>query len=338
MIYYLGELIECGELNVTSANSVDGWLKLAGDTAMIRFELDSIEVQALIGCQMKFAHSGAIELPDVDEKPKYASPAIVDLLGSLQTGQLITLGLADIVPADFDSQEVRVRRTNGYRGRMQLVWESEDGLIDITISDCEMDVTWENAAAQSNGIPAVANTPQVGDYPTATNVSGKIQKKVVRQLHQARAFGDSEDHRGEYLLSLCMPSNEDLTNMENFQVQTMLHRVEDEKTPRLVEFMGEISQKANNIPVYELIEPPIQTPKIEDMSTEQLQVKLVEITRRLMALGIEFKACEHFDDAHTYDWIVNRVIAWEHVHPKLKEFKMRRCFDSAFWCDECTQD
>ena len=78
MIYYLGELIECGELNVTSANSVDGWLKLAGDTAMIRFELDSIEVQALIGCQMKFAHSGAIELPDVDEKPKYASPAIVD--------------------------------------------------------------------------------------------------------------------------------------------------------------------------------------------------------------------------------------------------------------------
>ncbi|MBT4847288.1 MAG: hypothetical protein HON92_17835, partial [Planctomycetaceae bacterium] len=70
MIYYLGELIECGELNVTSANSVDGWLKLAGDTAMIRFELDSIEVQALIGCQMKFAHSGAIELPDVDEKPK----------------------------------------------------------------------------------------------------------------------------------------------------------------------------------------------------------------------------------------------------------------------------
>ena len=121
MIYYLGELIECGELNVTSANSVDGWLKLAGDTAMIRFELDSIEVQALIGCQMKYAHSGAIELPDVDEKPKYASPAIVDLLGSLQTGQLITLGLADIVPADFDSQEVRVRRTNGYRGRMQLV-------------------------------------------------------------------------------------------------------------------------------------------------------------------------------------------------------------------------
>ena len=139
-------------------------------------------------------------------------------------------------------------------------------------------------------------------------------------------------------MSLCMPSNEDLSKMENFQVQTMLHRVEGEKTPRLVEFMGEISQKSNSIPVYELIEPPIQTPKIEDMSTDQLQAKLVEITRRLMALGIEFKACEHFDDAHTYDWIVNRVIAWEHVHPKLKEFKMRRCFDSAFWCGECTQD
>jgi hypothetical protein len=338
MIYYLGELIECGELNVTSVSSVDGWLKLAGETKMIRFELHSIESQTLIGCQIKFAHSAATELPDDDEQSKYSSPAIVDLLGPSQTGQVITLELADVVPDDFDSHEVRVRRANGYRGRMQFVWKSEDGLIDITISDCEMDVTWENAAAQSNETHTVATTTKFGAYPTANTFSGKMQEKVVRQLHQARAFGESEDHRGEYLLSLCMPSNEDLTNMANFQVQTMLHRVEDEKTPRLVEFMDEISQKANNIPVYELIEPPIQTPKIEDMSTEQLQAKLVEITRRLMALGIEFKACKHFDDAQTYDWIVNRIIAWEHVHPKLKEFKMRRCFDSAFWCDVCIQD
>ncbi|MBT4723700.1 MAG: hypothetical protein HOB29_01945 [Planctomycetaceae bacterium] len=329
MIYYLGELIECGELNVTSASSIDGWLKLVGETEMIRFELNSIEVQPLIGCQMKFAHNAATEVPSVDESPKYSSPAVVDLLGPLQTGRMITLKLADIVPDDFDAQEVRVRRANGYRGRMQLVWKSEDGLIDITISDCEMDVAWENTAA---------NTTKLDAYSVANDFSSEIQEKVVRQLHQARAFGESEDHPGEYLLSLCMPSNEDLTNMANFQAQTMLHRVEDEKTPRLVEFMGEISQKANNIPVYELIEPPIQTPKIEEMSTEQLQAKLVEITRRLRALGIEFKACEHFDDAHTYDWIVNRVIAWEHVHPKLKEFKMRRCFDSAFWCDECKQD
>jgi len=329
MIYYLGELIECGELNVTSVSSVDGWLKLAGETEMIRFELDSIEVQPLTGCQMKFAHSAATELLGVAKLPKYSSPAVVDLLGPLQTGRVITLKLEDIVPDDFDSQEVRVRRANGYRGRMQLVWKSEDGLIDITISDCEMDVTWENAAA---------NTTKFDAYPLANDFPPEIQEKVVRQLHQARAFGESEEYRGEYLLSLCMPSNEDLTNMSNFQLQTMLHRVEDENAPRLVEFMGELSQKANNIPVYELIEPPIQTPKIEDLSTEQLQAKLVEITRRLMALGIEFKACEHFNDAHTYDWIVNRVIAWEQVHPKLKEFKMRRCFDSAFWCDECIQD
>ncbi len=329
MIYYLGELIECGELNVTLTSSIDGWLKLAGETELMRFELDSAEVQTLIGCRLKFAHIAATELPDVDEQSKDSSPVIVDLLGPVQTGRVVTLRLTDIVPDDFDSQEVRVRRANGYRGRMQLVWESKDGLIDITISDCEMDVTWENTAA---------NTTKFDAYPVANDFSPEIQEKVVSQLHQARAFGESEDHRGEYLLSLCMPSNEDLTNMANFQVQTMLHRVEDENAPRLVEFMGEISQNANNIPVYELLEPPIQTPKIEDMSTEQLQAKLVEITRRLMALGIEFKACEHFDEAHTYDWIVNRVIAWEHVHPKLKEFKMRRCFDSAFWCDECIQD
>lgn len=329
MIYYLGKLIECGELNVTSASSLDGWLKLAGEIKMIRFELDSIEVQRLIGCQIKFAHSAAAELPSVDELPKYSSPAVVDLLGPLQTGRVITLKLDDIVPDDFDAQKVRVRRANGYRGRLQLVWKSEDGLIDITISDCEMDVTWGNTAALSTKLDV---------HPLANDFSPEIQEKVIRQLHQARAFDESEDHRDEYLLSLCMPSNEDLTNMANFQMQTMLHRVEDEKTPRLVEFMGELSQKVNKIPVYELIEPPIQTPKIEDLSTEQLQAKLVEITRRLMAVGIEFKACEHFDEAHTYDWIVNRVIAWEHVHPKLKEFKMRRCFDSAFWCDECIQD
>ena len=75
MIYYLGKLIECGELNVTSASSLDGWLKLAGEIKMIRFELDSIEVQRLIGCQIKFAHSAAACL-------LYTSPSPRDQRGS----------------------------------------------------------------------------------------------------------------------------------------------------------------------------------------------------------------------------------------------------------------
>ena len=243
----------------------------------------------------------------------------------------MTLKLANIVPADFDSDEVRVRRANAYRGCLQLVWESDDGLVDITIKDCEMDVSWKNE------MPREAQSDHVLQA-TAAGIPADLQQSVARQLHQAAVFREDDDYGGEYLLSMCMPSNQDLDDVAPFQMQTMLHRVKETPMDRLVEFMEEISNAKKNVPVYELIEPPIQTPCLEEMSPLQLTAKLQEIKHRLLDVGIEFKTCQHFDDAHTYDWLIHHIIAWEQVHPQLNEFKMRRCFDTALWCDPCNID
>nr|MCS5584196.1 hypothetical protein [Pseudomonadales bacterium] len=123
MIYYLGDLVECGELNVSSSAGVDGWLQLSGEDQLIRFELDSLTSLALGGCQLKFAHSNQV---DCSNEPLLPDLTILDSIKPLQQGRLVTLKLSDVVPDDFDSEEVRVRRANSYRGQLQLVWESTD--------------------------------------------------------------------------------------------------------------------------------------------------------------------------------------------------------------------
>ncbi len=335
MIYYLGDLVECGEFNVRHSVGVDGWLQLSGEEQLIRFELDSRTSLALGGCRLKFAHSHPVDFSD---EPLLPNLTILDSIEPLQQGRLVTLKLSDVVPDDFDSEQVRVRRANSYRGRLQLVWESPDGLMDVSIMDCEMDVFWKNSASQREedlDLPEVVNgVPNSG----SPSISMTVQDSVTQQLPHASMFDQQDNHAGEYLLSMCMPSNQDLESRPDLQLQTMLHRVEDSSMDRLVEFMEEISQREKNIPIYELIEPPIQTPRLEEMSSELLKSKLTEITERLQNVGIEFTACDHFDAAHTYDWLVNRIIAWEQVHPHLNQFKMRRCFNTASWCDRCRTD
>ena len=74
---------------------------------------------------------------------------------------------------------------------------------------------------------------------------------------------------------------------------------------------------------------------VEDMSRDQLQDKVLEILGRLSVLGVEFKRCEHFDNAKLYDWLIHKVIPWERVHPELQQFQMTRFFDTSLWCDDC---
>jgi len=335
MIYYLGDLVECGEFHVSRSSGVDGWLQLSGEQPVIRFELNSRTSLALSGCRVKFTHLHPV---DSSDELRPSARTILDSIKSVQQGRLITLKLSDVVPDDFDSEQVRVRRANSYRGQLQLVWESPDGLIDVSVRDCEMDVFWKNSAntgGAGRGGREVVNGVSSLSFPT-NSVTG--QDSVNHQRPHASTFDAQDDDTGEYLLTMCMPGHQDLESMPDLQMQTMLHRVEDSSMDRLVEFMEEISQREKNTPIYDLIEPPIQTPQLEEMSSELLESKLMEIRERLQNVGIEFTVCDHFDAAHTYDWLVNRIIAWEQVHPHLNQFKMRRCFNTASWCERCRTD
>ena len=311
MIHHLGHLVRRGEMTITESNQVEGWLQLYGQETLIRYELESNQDTPLVGCRITFE-------PELVEDGETELPSEIQ---AIQFGDLISLMIREVEPPMFDHTNIDLKVDGTYRCSLQLVWESHDGIIDVAIAPAQIDVQWNDAELrQSDTIPE-------------SILPVKYRETINQRLEQIdKAY--SEDN-GEYLISVKIPSDAQLENLAEFQIQTMVHKVEEGPKHRMIEFMKETSTQEKNIPICDLLEPPIKTPLVEDMSRDQLQDKVLEILGRLSVLGVEFKRCEHFDNAKLYDWLIHKVIPWERVHPELQQFQMTRFFDTSLWCDDC---
>ena len=311
MIYHLGHLIQQGELTISDTHRVEGWLQLHQQDTLVRFELNSNQPTPMAGCRITFSPG----------KPVGHEGDLPTEIQPIQFGDLISLMIRDVEPPLFNHNNVELRVDGSYSCNFQLVWESKDGIVDLAIEQAQLDVQWNDAELrQSETLPEAM-------FPA--RFSNSINERL-EQIDQAY-----REDNGEYLISVKMPSEAQLENLAEFQIQTMVHRLEEGPKHRMVEFMKEISSQEKNVPLCELLEPPIQTPRAEDMSPDELQDKVLEILGRLSVVGVEFKRCKHFDNAQLYDWLIHKIIPWERVHPQLQQFQMTRFFDTSLWCEQC---
>ena len=311
MIHHIGALVRQGEMTISKSNRFQGWLQLFGQEELIRFELDSQEPSAFAGCRFSFK-------PDSTYNPKMNEiPAVL----SIQNGKLIALRIDKVDPPMIPWND-GVKVDGEYQCDFQLVWETQDDIIDIAINQAYLKMDCGNKASPE----------QVDELPEET-VHSPLLHSISERIEQIdKAYGNDQ---GEFLISIKMPTESQLNDLVIPHHQTMVHKVEEGPKDRMIDFMKEISEQNNNILISDLLEPPIQTPAPENMSDEQLQDKVVEILGRLSILGIEFKRCEHFDNKLLYDWLINKVIPREKVHPKLQQYQMTRFFDTSLWCDHC---
>ncbi len=311
MIHHLGPFIRRGEMTISENNRFEGWLQLCGQDTLIRFELDIQERSALAGCQFSF---------QPPSNPVQDSPQAPDI-HSIQFGKLIALRIDNVEPPMFTHNHVELRADGEYQADFQLVWETQDEIIDVAINSAKLKMNWQDAQLK-----------QSDDLPESM-LPAPIRQSIHDRIDQIdKAYGDDS---GEFLISVKMPTESQLEDLATVQLQTIVHKVEDGPKHRMIEFMKEISEQDKNILICDLLEPPIQTPSIEDMCADELQDKVLEILGRLSVLGVEFRRCEHFDNSKLYDWLVNKVIPWERVHPQLQQFQMTRFFDTSLWCDDC---
>ena len=311
MIHHLGPFVRRGEMTISENNRFEGWLQLCGQDTMIRFELDVQERSALAGCQFSFQ--------PLSNPQQNAS--VAPEIHSIQFGKLITLRIDNVEPPMFTHNHIELRADGEYQADFQIVWETQDEIIDVAINSAKLKMSWQDAQLK-----------QSEDLPESM-LPAPIRQSIHDRINQIdKAYGDDS---GEFLISVKMPTESQLEDLATVQLQTIVHKVEDGPKHRMIEFMKEISEQDKNILICDLLEPPIQTPSIEDMGADELQVKVLEILGRLRILGVEFRRCEHFDNLKLYDWLVNKVIPWERVHPQLQQFQMTRFFDTSLWCDEC---
>ncbi len=323
MIHHLGHLVRQGEMTISKTNRMEGWLQLLGQDALIRFELDSPDPSAMAGCRFTFQPQQAetSEATSAGESIQPAENLLLPEIESIQFGKLIALRVTDVQPPMFSHNHVELRVDVQFQCDFQLVWESHDGIIEIAFNPADLEMYWDEAVLrQSEELPE-------------SMLPSSFRDSITQRIEQIdKAYGEEN---GEYLISVKMPSDAQLEDLASFQLQTMVHKVEEGPKHRMIEFMKEISSQEKNILLCDLLEPPIETPAPEAMTDEQLQDKVTEILGRLSVLGVEFKCCEHFDDKLLYDWLVNKVIPWERIHPQLRQFQMTRFFDTSLWCDDC---
>jgi len=311
MIHHLGPLVRRGEITISQHDRFKGWLQLFGQETPIRIELDSEKPSGMAGCRFVFQ-------PDATWKPKNK-----DLLSvpSIQFGKLVALRLENVAPASCTQNDIPSKIEGDYQCNFQFAWETEGEIMNISINPASLKMHWADASlGETENLPEALFPATLGNF-----INGRIEK-----IDQA--FGDNV---GELLISVKMPTESQLEDLANLQIQTKVPRIEHGAGNKMIEFIKEISEQDKNILIRELLEPPIQTPAAEDMSNSELQDKVVEILGRLSVLGIEFKRCEHFDDKMLYEWLVNKVIPWEKVHPELHQYQMSRLFDTSLWCEAC---
>jgi len=311
MIHHLGPLVRRGEITISQHDRFKGQLQLFGQEAPIRIGLDSEKPSGMAGCRFSFQ-------PNANWKPK-----INDLpsVPTIQFGKLVTLRLENVAPPICTQNDIPSKIAGNYQCDFQFVWETKGEIIDISINPAHLKIHWaDTSLGQTKNLPKAL-------FPASLGNSNNGRIETID-----KAFGDN---CGELLTSVKIPTESQLEDLANLQIQTNMPRIEHGAGNKMIEFMKEISEQDKNILISELLEPPIQTPAAEDMSNSELENKVVEILGRLSMLGIEFKRCEHFDNKVLYEWLVDKVIPWEKVHPELHQYQMSRLFDTSLWCDEC---
>ena len=309
MIHHLGPLVRRGEITISQHDQFEGWLQLFGQETLIHFELDSEKPSGMAGCRFLFQSDATYE-PEIKDLPT---------VRSMQFGKLIALRLDNVEPPMFIQQHLASKIDDDHQCDFQFAWESEDEITNIAINPAHVKMHWADPALRK-----IENLPEAlfpGPLRHSTN-------EPVEPI-------DNGDDCDQFLLSIKMPTESLFEDPANLQIQPIVHKVAQGTKNKMIDFMKEISEQDKNILICDLLEPPIQTPATADMSKSELQDKVVEILGRLSRLGIEFKRCEHFGNKMLYDWLVNKIIPFEKVHPELDQYPMIRFFDTSLWCAEC---
>ena len=311
MIHHLGPLVRRGEITISQHDRFKAWLQLFGQEAPIRIELDSEKPSGMAGYRFSFQ-------PNATCKPKFNDLPVVP---SIQFGKLVALRLENVTPPICTQNNIPFQIDAVYQCDFQLAWQTESELINISINPARLTMHCTDASLGTTENLSEASFPKS---------PGNSINTCIEKIDNA--FGND---CSELLISAKMPTESQLEDLANLQIQTNVPHIEFKTGNKMIEFIKEISEQDKNILIRELLEPPIQTPAAEDMSNSELRDKVVEILGRLSMLGVEFKRCEHFDDKMLYAWLVNKVIPREKVHPELHQHQISRLFDTSLWCEAC---
>ena len=170
----------------------------------------------MAGCRFAFQ-------PDATWKPKNKDLPSVP---SIQFGKLVALRLENVAPASCTQNDIPSKIEGDYQCNFQFAWETEGEIMNISINPASLKMHWADASlGETENLPEALFPATLGNF-----INGRIEK-----IDQA--FGDN---LGELLISVKMPTESQLEDLANLQIQTKVPRIEHGAGNKMIEFIKEI--------------------------------------------------------------------------------------------------
>jgi hypothetical protein len=196
-------------------------------------------------------------------------------------------------------------------GRLSLEWFSQNGRVTLDLAD-----------------PVLEAVPDEDDLDQDAEDEAEAD---LAALAGGEDFDDDEDPYGLFPQDL----------MEHFDAEAdQLDReiLPDGETIRgmsEVEYMEDLIENGEGVPIGNVFDPPIRLPRPEGISDAVAEAALKKLLAKLARHGISLDICEHFSPRDSYQLLLDEICPFEMTHPNLEATRWVQHFSTSDFCETC---
>ena len=220
-----------------------------------------------------------------------------------------------------------------WKPRLYFEWYSQNGRVVLELVDPIIKFTdgQEPGEVELEDPPFPdPNNPPKCEPPEITEVSIDDDGNMVSR-DVSDAFEDNESD--PYNLF-----SDDIDKIVKDETKPEFDFEHNEETRQMFEQMDIVVYGTKDEPVCTLFDPPIKIPKEENMSDEEINIKLHELLMRLAMLSIALDMCKHYTPRKAYKLLTETLLKDANVYPGLGETGFVQHYMTHEFCEECDRE
>ncbi|MBA3311928.1 MAG: hypothetical protein M3552_18520 [Planctomycetota bacterium] len=200
---------------------------------------------------------------------------------------------------------------SGQPGRLTLEWFSQNGRVTLDLADPVLEA-----------VPDEDDPDQEADDEAEADLAA---------LAGGDDLDDDEDPYGLFPQDL----------MEHFDSQAdqidreILPDSESVRGMSEVEYMEDLIENGEGVPIGNVFDPPIKLPRPEGLSDDVVEASLKRLLAQLARHGISLDICEHFSPRESYQLLLEEICPFEMTHPQLEATRWVQHFSTSDFCETC---
>lgn len=230
-----------------------------------------------------------------DDREEQAVPELAELAWQ----QIGPTGAMTVEPSGADTP-----------GRLTLEWFSQNGRVILELPN-----------------------PVLEAVPDEDELDHEADDEAEADLAALAGGDDLDDEDDPYGL---FP--QDLMEHFDSQADQIDREILADESPRgmsEVEYMEDLIENGEGVPIGNVFDPPIQLPRPEGLTDAAVEGALKQLLANLARHGISLDICEHFTPRDSYQLLLEEICPFEMTHPQLEATRWVQHFSTSDFCETC---